>query len=133
LKKFEGNEIPSSLELNDDIYKFLSKNDLIIDFGCGFGETFIELFSKGYKNITGVDINTNGIQFSKSYYTNVEEIKKLVFLIDDITKLSLPDDSFYFGIMQALLTTIATPEDRVKVFTEARRVLLEIVGKVPNF
>jgi ubiquinone/menaquinone biosynthesis C-methylase UbiE len=124
-KKFEGNEIPSSLELNDDIYEFLSKNDLIIDFGCGFGKTCIELFSKGYKNITGVDVNTTGIEFSKNYYTNAEEIKKPVFLIDDVTKLSLPDDSFNFGIMQALLTTIATLEDRVKVFTEARRVLLD--------
>jgi len=39
------------------------KNSLIVDFGCGFGQTLLAIREKGYTNIAGIDISLEAIDF----------------------------------------------------------------------
>lgn len=122
-KKFEGMHIPSSLELYPDIYEFLKPTDNIIDFGCGFGKTCFELFSMGFYKIVGVDINETGIQYANDHLRPHDSKNGLKFLVEDVTNLSFSENTFTFGIMQALLTAIPEVKDRALVFEETKRVL----------
>ena len=119
--KFEGNKIPSSLELNPIIFKYLKFDSKILDVGCGFGKTISEFYNKGYKNISGVDINESGIRFAKSKF------KKLGVNIDvkvnDANHLDYKDETFDAIITQAFWTTIIKRENREGILKEFGRVL----------
>ncbi len=121
--KFIGNEIPSSLELQSVIYKFLKKDYKIIDIGCGFGKTVFDLYEKGYIDISGIDSNKSGIEFAnlKSKQLNLNPVP--IFEVADAIHLPYQNSVFYFAIAQAFLTTIITTKERLRVIKEINRIL----------
>lgn len=42
-----------------------NKNDLVVDFGCGYGQTAIAIKNLGYDNVIGVDINPDALAVCK--------------------------------------------------------------------
>jgi ubiquinone/menaquinone biosynthesis C-methylase UbiE len=120
--KIEDRSIPSSLELNEDIFAKLKPEDKILDFGCGFGKTCFDLYKKGYRSVTGIDINQKGIQLANNYGAQ-NGIDGLTFKSENAAILSFKNDSYTFGIMQAFLTTVAKESERKLIFSEASRVL----------
>lgn len=83
----------------------LDKNDYIYDFGCGTGRHCIELYNKGYHNITGYDYSDKHIQNISGEKTVTFEIKdiaqrnlilknkaKLILCLYDVIGLSYNDD-----------------------------------------
>lgn len=119
--KFEGNKIPSSLELEPITFDYLQSNFKIVDIGCGFGKTVLELYQRGYKNIYGVDINENGIKFAK---TRAHELDlNPHFSVGDANSLAFSENVFNFVINQAFWTTIISKRERIKIIKEIGRVL----------
>src|SRR3972149_8161518 len=111
--KFEGTHIPSSLELDPVIFKYLQKDHKILDVGCGFGKTIFELEKLGYRNLVGVDINPSGISYAKSESIKLDT--NLHFEVGDAKSLDFEDGTFDFVIAQAFWTTITKGEDRLKI------------------
>ena len=121
--QFKGKETPSTVEIHGSFFKAVSKNSDVLDFGCAWGRVAFQLQKLGY-NVTGFDINKNAVdtalESSKSCENHGRKVK-----FDQANAMDLPytDESFDACIIQAFLTTIISPLDRIKVLSEAHRVL----------
>jgi ubiquinone/menaquinone biosynthesis C-methylase UbiE len=120
--KLEDRSIPSSLELHDEIFAKLKSEDKILDIGCGYGKTCFDLYKKGFRSVTGVDINQHGIELAQNYAAK-NAIDDLSFYTENAAILSFKNNSYTFAIMQAFLTTVAKKSERQLIFSEASRVI----------
>jgi ubiquinone/menaquinone biosynthesis C-methylase UbiE len=120
--KLEDRSIPSSLELDDNIFAKLKTEDKVLDIGCGYGKTCFDLYKKGFRSVTGVDINPKGIELAQNY-ARKNGIDDLSFSVENAAILSFKSNSYTFAIMQAFLTTVAKKRERQLIFSEASRVL----------
>ncbi len=121
--QFKGKDTPSTVELHESFFRAVSKNSDVLDFGCAWGRVAFQLQKLGY-NVTGFDLNNNVIdtarESAKLYGNNGGKVK-----FDTANAMDLPyiDESFDACIIQAFLTAIISPSDRIKVLKEAYRVL----------
>lgn len=98
-----------------DLYlKYFSKNDKILEGGCGLGPYLIYLRKQGY-NVVGVDYNEEPLKKIRQYDSSVP------VSVMDVKKLSFPDGTFdgylSLGVIEHF---IEGPEGAIK---EAYRVL----------
>jgi ubiquinone/menaquinone biosynthesis C-methylase UbiE len=121
--QFKGKETPSTVEIHESFFKAVPKNSHVLDFGCAWGRVAFQLQKLGY-NVTGFDLNINAVN------TALESAKlcenrggKVKFNKANAMDLPYLDGSFDACIIQAFLTTINAPLDRIKVLSEAHRVL----------
>lgn len=121
--KLEDRSIPSSLDLDDDIFTKLKTEDKVLDIGCGYGKTCFDLYKKGFRSVVGVDINKNGIELAQNY-ARKNGIDDLSFFTENAAVLSFKSNSYTFAIMQAFLTTVAKKSERQLIFSEASRILV---------
>ena len=49
----------------DEFSKYVKKDDVVLDVGCGYGRTLNELYTKGYKNLIGIDFSKGMIERAK--------------------------------------------------------------------
>lgn len=122
-KNFEGENIPSSLELFPIIFDYINVNSEILDLGCGFGKISFELYEKGYKNVYGIDINKSGIEFAKRKFSELG-MKNLEhhFKIANAQRIPFENSTFDCVITQAFWTTIM-PKERPIIMKEIFRSL----------
>ena len=103
-------------------HKYIDKNSNILDVGCGAGRTTINLFKDGYKDIIGLDIAENLIDYAINYcQTNNLNVD---FILGDATNIPFPDNSmdaviFSYNGMQCIPKKSA----RDKVLKEINRIL----------
>lgn len=102
--------------------KYINKDNKILDLGCGAGRTTINLYKSGYKNIIGLDLSTNLIQYANNYIK--DNNLDINFVVGDATKLEYDDNSFdtvifSFNGMQCIPGKI----NRDNVLKEVYRVL----------
>ena len=102
--------------------KYINKEANILDIGCGAGRTTINLYKNGYKNIIGLDLSTNLIEYAKSYAQ--ENKLDINFVNGDATKLEYDNNTFdavifSFNGMQC----IPGKKNRDNVLKEVYRVL----------
>ncbi len=123
-KQFKGRETPSSVEINELFFNNVPEGSEVLDFGCAWGRIAFQLQSYGY-NVTGFDINSDVVDdaLNTARKTNKKYKEKIKFDIANATQLPYHDGSFDACILQAFLTTIISPENRIKVISEACRVL----------
>lgn len=121
-EKFMGEKIPSSLELNPILFKYIKEESKIIDVGCGFGKVSIQMALKGFC-VEGIDINRNGIETAKKAAKKLNLEEQLKFMVGNATELPYDNETFDIAIMQALLTAIVDKEDRNKIMKETYRIL----------
>jgi ubiquinone/menaquinone biosynthesis C-methylase UbiE len=123
-KQFKGKETPSTVQIHELFYKKVHEGSEVLDFGCAWGRIAFELQRKGY-SVTGFDINGNAIgdALETARKTNETLEEKVKFHTANAMELPYPDKSFDACIVQAFLTTITSPEDRIKILSEAYRVL----------
>jgi len=50
------------------------RNAAILDIGCGFGQMLKALQAEGYKNLSGIDVSAEAIEFCSGQGLNVEKI-----------------------------------------------------------
>jgi len=121
--KFIGDKIPSSLEIQPVIYKFIKKDYKIIDVGCGFGKTVFNLYKKGYVNISGTDSNRSGIEFAKSKSKQLELNPRPIFNTENALCLPYQNFSFDCVITQAFWTTIIDRKESLQIIKGINRIL----------
>ncbi|ARN84986.1 class I SAM-dependent methyltransferase [Candidatus Nucleicultrix amoebiphila] len=90
----------------------LSKDSLILDFGCGSGRHVYEYLDKGYANAFGYD------QGNYAHLRQPEDQKR--FLFSDKAQIPLPDNSFDFIYSCTVFEHVFDPK---KAFQEIYRVL----------
>ena len=102
--------------------KYLHKNDTIIDIGCGAGRTTFNLYTSGYKNLTGLDLSENLIAFAQNYAKQYEY--DIPFLVGNVLQLPFETGTFDNTIFSFNgLMTIPNKEKRLQAMQEIRRVL----------
>jgi len=102
--------------------KYINKKDKILDLGCGAGRTTINLYKNGYKDIVGLDISDNLINYAKNY--SIENNLNINFVVGDATKLNYQDNSFDVVIFSFNgMQCIPGKKNRDNVLKEVYRVL----------
>ena len=121
---FEAAAIPGTIALHADAIDALSSDDRVLDFGCGRGRACLELARCGHAHVTGVDINAAAVAHARRQAGEAGLDPAPRFVAADVRCLPFAAGAFTFGMMQALLTTLAAPRDRAAVLAEARCVLV---------
>ncbi len=104
------------------VYKYFSKDDRILDIGCGAGRTTIPLYELGYCTVIGVDLTPAMIDHARSLAEALGH--PIPFEVGDATSLRFDDASFDAALFSAQgLMCIPGRENRLEALREARRVL----------
>lgn len=117
-----GNNIPTTIELDPIIYKYTFPACRILDIGCANGKVSIPLALHVY-SVSAVDVNTEVLSMAKSSCKSQSCPQIPLFIKGNAKTLPFPDASFDIAVMQAFLTTVVSKEDRVRIIREACRVL----------
>lgn len=122
---FRGEAIPGSMPLHPIFFEKIRPGHSLVDIGCGAGRVCFDLLQRGYGPITGLDQNEDGIRIAreKRRALAVDPPSRCQFEKRDALQTGFEDQAFDAGIMMAMLTTFTTPETRLQVLREARRII----------
>ncbi len=103
---------------NIDLFgKYVMKDMMVLDYGCGYGRVLNELHESGFVNLVGVDFSQGMIDRGRQLYPDLSLSKC------PSGAIPFPDGSFHAVILVAVLTCIPQSEDQRALMAEARRVL----------
>ena len=116
------NEVSSTKEFTIPIdaelfTRYVGKEDLILDVGCGYGRVLNELYEHGYQNLIGIDFSKGMIDRGHRQFPYLDLREKT----DE--KIDLEDNSVDAVILFAVLTCIYKDEEQKTLIDEIRRVL----------
>jgi len=97
--------------------KFVKRDSLILDVGCGYGRTLDELYHNGYRNLIGVDFSSGMIERGKQQFPYLD------LRVKENDTIALPDGSVDAVILFAVLTCIQTNEEQEQLLKEIKRAL----------
>lgn len=112
--------VPSTLDIAPDVLALFRPDDRVIDLGCGPGRTLTSLRAAGLGRLhVGADANPPSLTLAAA--------AGLPVVRADLTALPVADAAFDVGILQAVLTTIPDPGQRLAVLREARRTVTRML------
>lgn len=95
------------------VNKIVSKDERILDIGCGCGFLTNKIYQSGFENIKGIDISKESIYYCQKKYPyinfynenlyNIEETNKYRCCISVMTMNNLPDIEGCFRVVHSLL------------------------------
>ena len=97
--------------------KYVGKDALIVDVGCGYGRTLNELQQLGYTQLVGFDFSAGMIERGK------REFPELDLRVKEDETIDMPDDSVDAVILFAVLTCIVRDQDQKQLISEIHRIL----------
>ena len=97
--------------------KYVGRNSVILDVGCGYGRTLNELYQLGFQHLIGIDFSSGMIERGKEQFPYLDLRTKIADNID------LPDQSVDAVILFAVLTCIQNNSEQEKLIREIERVL----------
>lgn len=112
----EEKEFPTPFQIKE-FEKYVSHEMRIIDVGCGYGRTLNELYSHGFKNLTGIDYSQGMINRGLRLYPYLNLMKT------DGKRIPFGDNEFDAVILLAVLTSSYKDEDQENLISEISRVL----------
>lgn len=95
----------------------VNHNAAILDYGCGYGRTLLELRSYDYKNLHGVDFSEEMIKRAKPHDSEID------FQVIQSGKLPFSNDSLDAVLLFAVLTCVHKSEEQNAILNEIKRVL----------
>jgi len=97
--------------------QWLSPENRILDFGCGYGRTLGELFSSGYRNLVGFDFSPAMIAAARARFPDItfQELQS--------STIPLPDASVDGALLFSVLTCVPTDDGQRAILAELHRVL----------
>ncbi len=96
--------------------KYLDKNNVVLDYGCGTGTTACEV-ANDVKEIYGINISTKMIEISKGKAAE-KNIENITFAEGSIFDVELKKESFDRILAFNMLHTIPNPKDVVQRIDE---------------
>ena len=116
------NEVSSTKQFTIPIMRdlfsaYVSKEDQILDVGCGYGRVMNELYEQGYKKLIGIDFSKGMIERGHRQFPYLDLREKTS------EKIDLEDDCVDAVILFAVLTCIYRDEEQKILIDEIRRVL----------
>lgn len=120
---FKACDIPSSLRIDPVLYEHMDFSSKVLDVGCGVGQDVLELYGKGYIDISGLDISSAAIAVgtTTARQRGIRAPGRL-FVEADAEAMPFPDEHFDCVITNAFWTSILSPE-RERVMCEVSRIL----------
>lgn len=107
-----------------EIKKFLKKEFVVLDVGCGWGREIKEL-APFCKRIVGVDDDPKEVETAKSY---LKDIPNIVLLIRNAQKIDFPDESF--DIIISLGNTLGNLRESKEIVLREMKRLVDKDGKI---
>ena len=106
-----------------------NKECSILDIGCGFGQMLLSLRTKGYNNLTGIDISGEAVEFCHQNNLNVE-------MVTDITDHTVQANKKYDLIIMSHVLEHIPKEKVIDILRYIKSNLLKTGGAfllmVPN-
>lgn len=97
--------------------KTVSSDAAILDVGCGYGRTLEELYSNGYRDLTGIDFSEGMIRREQALYPYLD------LRVKESAAIDFPDSTFDAVILFAVLTCIVKDSEQRELIDEIKRVL----------
>ncbi|MED1093699.1 class I SAM-dependent methyltransferase [Bacillus paramycoides] len=101
----------------DLFLKYVNKDAPLLDYGCGYGRTLLELKKQQFTNLYGVDFSEEMIKRAKSNDVVID------FNIVKSGKLPFPDNFFDSALLFAVLTCVHLNQEQDSILNEIKRVL----------
>ncbi len=101
----------------EEFAKFVNKEGIILDVGCGYGRTLEQLNLEGYSNLIGIDFSEKMIQRGNVKYPHLD----LRVMQGD--NIELDSKSCDAVILFAVLTCIVNDKEQAALLKEIERVL----------
>ena len=99
------------------VRQWLSPENRILDFGCGYGRCLGQLLNEEYYDLIGLDFSPAMIAAARAQFPEI------AFQEIDSLSIPLPDASVDGVLLFSVLTRIATDEGQQALIAELRRVL----------
>ncbi|MGE7935404.1 class I SAM-dependent methyltransferase [Bacillus paramycoides] len=96
--------------------KYVSKSASLLDYGCGYGRTLLELKEQQFANLYGVDFSEQMIKRAKLNDMVID------FKVVKSGKLPFPDN-FFAVLLFAVLTCVYKSQEQDSILNEIKRVL----------
>ncbi len=112
----EKKEFTTDFQMHE-FEKYVERDLLILDVGCGYGRTLNELQENGYKKLIGVDFSNAMIEKGNRLFP------KLDLRVMESKLIDMPDESCDAVILVAVLTCIIDDEEQLNLLREIKRVL----------
>ncbi|MFJ8455596.1 class I SAM-dependent methyltransferase [Bacillus paramycoides] len=97
--------------------KYVSKSASLLDYGCGYGRTLLELKEQQFANLYGVDFSEQMIKRAKLNDMVID------FKVVKSGKLPFPDNFFDAVLLFAVLTCVYKSQEQDSILNEIKRVL----------
>jgi ubiquinone/menaquinone biosynthesis C-methylase UbiE len=112
----EKKEFPTPFQMKK-FEKYVSREQNILDVGCGYGRTLSELHENGFQNLKGLDFSQGMINRGLKLNPYLNLIK------NDSDTLPFSDNEFDAVLLIAVLTCLPDPEEQKALILEISRVL----------
>lgn len=97
--------------------ELISFDQLILDFGCGYGRIINKLKAIGYRQLVGIDSSEEMIRRARQQNPDVE------WMVNKSSSVPFVEDSVDAVILFAVLTCIPNNQDQQRLIAELYRIL----------
>jgi len=102
----------------EQLGRWVSPTDRILDYGCGYGRALGLLHANGYTNLIGVDPAPAMIDAARQNFPAIS-----FDILNDYQRVQLPDASVDGVLLLSVLTCVATNEGQRAIISEITRIL----------
>lgn len=105
---------------NEDVLSRLtSENSPILDIGCGYGRTLQHLETKGYSNLTGIDVSPALVEQAKANCVRAK------IILGDFKNLDVlgSDCRYELILLMGIIEYILTDEEQERLFADVSELL----------
>lgn len=130
---YDGKNMPSeylkgrerSIFLLNLVKKYMDEKSKILEIGCNVGRNLNELFSGGFKNLSGIEISKNALETMKTAYPDMAKVVEVYNNpVEDKIK-DFDDNAFDVVFTMAVLEHIHT--DSEFIFSHMARITKKIL------
>jgi 2-polyprenyl-3-methyl-5-hydroxy-6-metoxy-1,4-benzoquinol methylase len=104
--------------------KYVKPQEIVLEIGCNIGRNLNALFTQGYTNLTGIDINEDALNKSQQVYPGL----KAKLINTTVEDWSLEDDKYDCIYSMAVMIHLPYESDWIfeKISGKARKTLITI-------
>ncbi|SHF19722.1 Methyltransferase domain-containing protein [Seinonella peptonophila] len=113
-----ANEKEFTTDFQNELFsKYVNKDGYILDYGCGYGRTLLDLNERKFTNLYGVDFSEAMIKRAKSHGMPIQ------FDTVESGKIPFSDNFFDAVLLLAVLTCVYQDQEQNDILNEIKRVL----------